>query len=48
MEANWKHPEQNIQFGLSVYGPQRVSFTKVLHDPNNGIDLMAMMKDSLV
>lgn len=38
----------NINFGLSVYGPEKVQFTKVLENPEAGVSLENMLKQSLL
>lgn len=46
VKTNWKHPEVNINFGLSVYGPEKVSFLKVLD--THSVSLQGMLKQAIL
>lgn len=48
ISTNWRHPNYNINFGLSGYGPEKINFTKVLSNPEEGINLLNMLKESLM
>ena len=37
-----------MNFGLSAYGPATTKFTKLLQNKEKGIDLLAMLRESLL